>query len=59
MVNLLKISALSLLLVGCNTTNSTESYCDRYKIQAITSGDSKEEQMRKLSENTYYQGVCN
>lgn len=55
---LVLLSALS--LTACTTTEtSVKSYCDGYKIQLIKSTDSKEEQMKKLSENTYYQGVCN
>lgn len=43
------------LLTGCTTT---DTYCDTYKVQLITKEDSKEIQMQKLSENTYYQSVC-
>lgn len=51
---------IALALTACTTTEtSVKSYCDGYQIQLIKSTDSKEEQMKKLSENTYYQGVCN
>lgn len=55
---LVLLSALA--LTACTTTEtSVKNYCDSYQVQLIKSTDSKEEQMKKLSENTYYQGVCN
>lgn len=33
-------------------------FCDTYTMQVIESSDSNNERLRKLSENTYFQGQC-
>lgn len=54
---LVLLSALA--LTACTNDTSVKNYCDSYQVQLIKNTDSKEEQMKKLSENTYFQGVCN
>lgn len=42
-----------------NFNNKTESnFCNDYEMQEIETSDSNEERLRKLRENTYFQGKC-
>ena len=57
---------VAIITVACSNprpevgfTDKTESsFCDSYEMQDISPSDSNDERLKKLRENTYFQGVC-
>lgn len=62
------LATVALIAVACSNPRPVidavdspemkDHFCDRYKMQIIQSGDSNEERIRKLRENTYFQRIC-
>ena len=44
--------------MNLGTEKADSSFCDSYEMQEILQGDSNDERLKKLRENTYFQGVC-
>lgn len=60
------LATVAIIISACSNprpevgfTDKTESsFCDSYEMQEILQGDSNDERLKKLRENTYFQGVC-
>lgn len=66
-LSVLIILFLAVVLVACSQprpgemqgpTKSSANFCKSYEMQEIYQDDSNDEKLRKLRDNTYFQGVC-
>lgn len=44
--------------MNISTEKAGTSFCESYEMQEILSNDNNDERLKKLRENTYFQGVC-
>ena len=60
------LATVAIITVACSNprpnvefNNKTESnFCNDYEMQEIETSDSNKERLKKLRENTYFQGQC-
>lgn len=62
----LALATVAIVIAACSNPRpeagliekAESSFCESYKMQEILPSDSNEERLKKLRENTYFQGVC-